>query len=148
MLYIKPPETASGVISNGTSLSISLPGTPKTKLRPRFARRKGRVNTFDPQSEDKETVRWQLKARLGAWEPFSGPVTLSMICIFGVPKSRKRKGEVFHMVKPDLDNLVKWIGDVGNGILWEDDRQIVSISAVKIYGVDPRTVITVSKVNE
>ena len=39
-----------------------------------------------------------------------------------------------------------WVGDVGNGILWYDDSQIVNIAAVKIYGEQAKTIITVREV--
>jgi len=127
-------------------ITAAIPGVPNTKLRPRFSRYKGRVKTYDPQADDKKTVQWQLRSRMVGKEPLDGPVSLSCIFIFPKPKSRKKLKEVFHTVKPDLDNLIKWIGDVGNGILWHDDKQIVSISSVKIYGESPKTIITASKV--
>ena len=139
------PEEKSGVMTDGKVLSISLPGDPKTKLRPRFSRHKGKVRTYSAQSEEEETVKWQLKSRMVGLEPLEGPLNVEVICIFGRPKSREKLNETFHTVKPDLDNLVKWIGDVGNGILWYDDKQIVTISAVKIYGEKARTIITVLK---
>ncbi len=46
-------------------------------------------------------------------------------------------------VKPDKDNLDKFIFDVGNGILWVDDKQIVDGRTQKIYSLNPRTEITV-----
>lgn len=45
-----------------------------------------------------------------------------------------------HGVKPDLDNLIKFV-DVWNGILWEDDALIYAISAEKIYSKTPRTLL-------
>jgi len=131
------------VIADEKTISMSLPGIPTTKLRPRFARCGRSVRTFDPQSDEKETTRWQIKARMKGRSPLEGPLSLTMLCVFKRPKSRK---DIFHITKPDLDNLIKWVGDVGNGLLWKDDRQIITISADKIYGEVPRTVITVSKI--
>jgi Holliday junction resolvase RusA-like endonuclease len=131
------------VIIGEKVISIVIPGTPTTKLRPRFARCGNGVKTYDPQSEDKETTRWQIKARMKGAQPIEGPFALTLLCVFKKPKSKR---DVFHITKPDLDNLVKWIGDVGNGVLWVDDKQIVNISASKIYGDEPRTVVTVSRV--
>jgi Holliday junction resolvase RusA-like endonuclease len=34
---------------------------------------------------------------------------------------------VFHTNRGDLDNLAKAILDAGNGLAWEDDRQIVEL---------------------
>ncbi len=124
-------------------LSISIPGCPQTKLRPRFSRRKGRVVTYDSQCSEKETAKWQIKARVGSCEPLGAPLSVTAIFIFKRPKSRR--GETYVCVKPDLDNLLKWVMDVGNGILWYDDKQIVSVGAVKIYGCVPKTVLTVSE---
>lgn len=125
------------------TINITLPGNPTTKLRPRFSKIKGKSRTYDMQSDLKRTVAWQLQARMLRRPPLQGPLSLGIVFVFSKPKSRVKLNEVHHSVKPDLDNLIKWIGDVGNGILWVDDRQIVSISSVKVYGEVPQTVITV-----
>lgn len=141
-------ERSSSKGSGKGTLTFSMPGDPKTKLRPRFSRHKGKVRTYDSQSEDKNTARWQIKARMVGRQPFEGPLSLTMVCVFTRPKSRERLKEVYHTVKPDLDNVVKWLLDVGNGTLWYDDKQIVSIGAVKIYGEEPRTIVTVSECDD
>jgi Holliday junction resolvase RusA-like endonuclease len=41
--------------------------------------------------------------------------------------------------RSDFDNLLKPIGDAGNGILWVDDSQIVSGSWDIDWGMPPRT---------
>ncbi len=46
-----------------------------------------------------------------------------------------------HIQKPDCDNLVKFVLDCGNGVLFDDDSQIVEISAKKQYSQHPRTEI-------
>lgn len=128
------------------AFSITLPGIPNTKLRPRFSKRKGKVITYNSQSEEEETVGWRLRSRIGTKKPFEGPIIVSTIFVFAWPKSwPKKKRPTHHMSKPDIDNLIKWIGDVGNGILWHDDRQIVEWWASKLYGEEPTTIITVSR---
>jgi Holliday junction resolvase RusA-like endonuclease len=99
---------------------------------------------YDPQKEECETAKWQLKARMGKRSPLEGPLFCWMIFIFKRPKTNKNK---FHTTKPDVDNLTKWILDVGNKILWLDDKQIVATSATKIYGTEPKTLIVVGKFN-
>ncbi len=76
--------------------------------------------------------------------PLSGPLKLTVLCVFTRPKTGKPRAH--HVTKPDLDNLVKFIADAGNGLLWEDDRQIVQIRAVKIYHKEAKTVLTVEAV--
>jgi len=139
---------SSGDGSASNTLNTSLPGTPITKLRPRFSRFKGQVRTFDSQTEEKNTSKWQLKQRMVGRELFQGPLSLELTFTFECPKSRKKKKEVYHSVKPDLDNIIKYIMDVGNGTLWYDDQQVVKIAAVKVYGDVAGTEITVSEVED
>ena len=125
-----------------STLTFSIPGKPQTKLRPRFSRWKGKVKTYNCQSDEEQTMKWQLKARMNG-PPLEGPLSINLVFVMPRPKSRSKK-EIYHAVKPDIDNLIKWILDVGNGILWDDDKQVVSVGSVKIYGAEPRTIITVS----
>ena len=48
--------------------------------------------------------------------------------------------------KKDLDNYIKFILDVGNGILWNDDSQIIEIHAVQKYSETPCTIIEVEAI--
>lgn len=52
------------------------------------------------------------------------------------------------IVKPDTDNYIKSTLDGLNGLLWEDDNQIVKIVAEKYYSDHPRVEIEVEEVNE
>ena len=48
--------------------------------------------------------------------------------------------------KPDLDNVVKLILDAINGIVFADDKQVVSISASKAYSDTPRTTVQTTEI--
>lgn len=47
---------------------------------------------------------------------------------------------------PDVDNLLKTVLDGLNGIAWEDDRQVVKISAERIEGEPERAEVIMSKI--
>lgn len=71
------------------------------------------------------------------------------------PKSMSRKrqyqalmGEVRPTTKPDLDNLLKSVKDALNGVAYVDDSQIVTITAEKAYGEQPKTIIQVTALAE
>ena len=44
----------------------------------------------------------------------------------------------------DLDNCLKLVADALNGILWHDDRQIVRVTARKIYAETAQTILQVA----
>lgn len=48
-----------------------------------------------------------------------------------------------HPTKFDLDNCIKMYNDCFNNLIYNDDRQIISIHATKQYSNNPRTEITI-----
>ncbi len=82
---------------------------------------------------------------------FDGPVALDLHSEFSIPASwsaRKRAaalaGEIRPGKRPDLDNLYKLAADALNGIVYRDDAQIVEATMRKVYGVQPKMVVTVT----
>lgn len=76
-----------------------------------------------------------------------GPLRLTVTFSMRIPKSWNKSdkesaelGGIRPIVKPDIDNLVKLVGDSLNGIAYKDDSQIVEVMAVKKYG-KPETII-------
>ena len=68
------------------------------------------------------------------------PVMAKMLFVFEKPKSVKRDQM---SVKPDLDHLIRSVGDLlTQAGLIVDDSQIVEIAARKEYGDNPRTEVT------
>lgn len=69
----------------------------------------------------------------GANPLIAGPIQAEIEFVIAPPKRPKNKN--FHVTKPDLDNLIKLVLDALNGIVWEDDSQIVHLCAKKRYAV-------------
>ena len=131
-------------------ISLTIDRQCPAKARPRL----GRNKVFDSQSAQKHiwralllqsTEREAIKAYL------DDIVSVSVTCEFGmkIPGAiSKRKAEVldgqFHTKKPDIDNLLKWVFDVGNGILWPDDNCISKCVALKQYTKTPYTRVIVT----
>ena len=53
-----------------------------------------------------------------------------------------------HTKRPDCDNLAKSILDALNGIAYDDDSQICSLSVFKFYGDEPRVEISLGEIRD
>jgi len=100
---------------------------PVAKGRPRFTRG-GRAYT--PERTRKFTNELIAMMQWQVGEPLEGALKVEIVFYMRRPKSVKRK---YPTVKPDLDNLEKALYDAGNGILWNDDSQIVTHTVSKYY---------------
>ena len=136
-------------------LYITIPGVPITKLRPRFTRFKGKVRTYDAQCDEKETVAWQMKARMKGRQLIEQPIELAIVFHMPIPKHTSGKqrvlmleGGVRHTKKPDGDNLEKFYWDCMNGTVYVDDRQVYKWRGEKVYSATPRTEITLEWVDD
>ena len=134
-------------------ISITVHGKPIAQARPRFVRRGKFVTTYNPQETEAGRFALSVMAQLPeGFEPYRG--ALSLFCSFDmpIPKSatKRQKGEIEigirkHVKKPDLDNLCKFVKDACNGIVWQDDSQVVQLHARKGYSSQPSTVIEISE---
>jgi Holliday junction resolvase RusA-like endonuclease len=80
------------------------------------------------------------------------PLCLRVTVFCDVPKSKSKKFRALALAdnyipttKPDLDNVVKLVGDAGNGIVWKDDSHIAEVHARRRYGDAPALHITVER---
>lgn len=137
---------------------IILLGEPRALQRHRTCVIGGKQKQYDPQAKWKVVTRnYMLLERQKGW-PYNGTkgksdenewtnafdITINFFC-YRSPKQCKLSEEelkkVPHTQKPDLDNMIKYILDCGNGILWHDDAEIYKITAAKIWSKTPRTEI-------
>lgn len=82
----------------------------------------------------------------------TGPVELSIVVYRckGLPRSRAARadalaGLVVPTTSPDATNLQKAAEDALQGIVYENDSQVVDVRTQKRYSLDPRLVIEVSE---
>ena len=102
---------------------------PCAKGRPKFTA-KGFAYT-PKKTRDAESELKLLMRSKWSRPPLEKPLKLDITFSITRPKSVKRD---LPAVKPDIDNLIKLCTDSGNKILWNDDNQIVELSAKKVYG--------------
>lgn len=135
-----------------TLISFTVPGLPQGKGRARF----GNGRAYTPA----KTVAYEGLIALAGQQAMEdrrlveSPVYLMVDAYFPIPKSwpaaRKRKAAsslVWHVAKPDGDNILKAVGDGLNGIIWKDDSQVAFAKITKQYGEVPRLVVTVEVLN-
>lgn len=117
-----------------------IPGIPIPLKRPRTSR--GRF--YDPQCKEKEAIQLYLKLSEKAICIEDSPISLQLGFFLPIPASWSLKKQTAallqpHTKKPDLDNLVKFLLDLGNKVLWKDDSLIYKLDASKLYCNNPRT---------
>lgn len=116
------------------------------------ARRRGE-RYFDSQSKEKQHFGWLAKIGLGIGVPFEEPLEVELVFRMPIPASfsEKKTRELhgtFHRKCPDLDNLMKFVFDALNRVVWYDDKQIVNVTATKVYSRAPGTSLVVKPVEE
>lgn len=105
-------------------------------------------NIYDPMAREKKQVRSFLSWQQGVKQPYDEPIIVTFLFVMPIPKyhGKKKRRELIGQpvpVKPDISNLIKFIEDAGNGIVWTDDNRIVRIIADQVYGIAPETKISV-----
>lgn len=122
---------------------------------------------FNPNSDEKKKVKtiliWEIHRRKAALKetdpemldklvflPFKDFYHLNLDFYMPIPKSDNRTVKndkindvLKHNIKPDLDNLEKFILDACNEILFADDKKIVKMQSRKLWSEDPRTEIEI-----
>lgn len=135
-------------------LQFSIPGEPRGKGRPKFARRGAGVATYT----DGKTAAYEGLVALAARQAMAGgamiegPLRVAVHAYFTPPRSasaKARAGMLANTVKPtkkpDLDNIVKAVLDGLQGVAFADDVTVTYISASKRYDPTPGVLVTVER---
>ena len=121
---------------------LTIQGQPIAKKRPRFANRGKYVKVYSAQETEEGRTWLEIKSQWDR-EPLECPVVFTMIFTMRIPAGTSKKlkelmecGRIKHQKKPDVDNLVKFYMDVMNGLVYQDDARVWSLTAWKAWG-DP-----------
>lgn len=132
-------------------IRMIIPGEPRGKQRPRHTR-SGTVYT------PSETVAYEKEVKAAYWrndgaETFHGTVAVLITAYYGIPKSAPKSAKLAMLdgtrlpnKKPDIDNVAKIIMDGLKGAAYDDDKQVVSLTAEKRYGEEPHVFVTVVEI--
>lgn len=128
------------------SRTYVVPGDPIPLARCRYG---GRGQIYDAQKHLKNQWQIVLSHQHENQPLFTGSLSIDVTFYFPMPLSHRKRWATLqhtpHLNTPDLDNCIKFISDVGNTILYPDDRIISQIVARKLYDYEPRTELTITK---
>ena len=82
-------------------------------------------NTVKQAAEDAVTIE--------GWAKVSGPVELEVMFYLDRPSSVSTVKRPQPTVPPDLDKLIRGVGDALTGVVYDDDSQVIRCLAWKVY---------------
>jgi Holliday junction resolvase RusA-like endonuclease len=136
-------------------IMFTIYGIPIPKGRPRFSTRGKFPVAYTPEKTKnyESDVGMMAKAAMGASKPLEGALEAFIYVTFSVPASYSKKrteaclsNSEKHIKKPDLDNVIKSVIDGMDKIVFENDSQITSIHATKVYGEVAKVEVIVRQV--
>lgn len=134
-------------------------GNPNAQKRHRSVRRGKFIQNYDPSDKDKTNFLLMVQENRPS-KPIEGPIQLTAKFYIPRPKAHfgtgknsgrlKESAPFYHIGKPDVDNLLKFLFDSLNGIFWKDDSQIcvLGTDTGKYYSDQPRTEITIESIKD
>ena len=145
------------------AIEITILGEPSSKQSARFRIAKNKagkqfISSYQPKEivNKEATIAAVVQSQLPKdFIPFDCPIMATVSYIFPIPKSMPKSkvkaitegNIVYKDTKPDLsDNLNKGLFDALAGIVYINDSRVVSLMAVKYYGLVPKTIISFQKV--
>lgn len=133
-----------------------VPGNPVGKGRHKTARRGKFLTHYTPEktANYESLVAHAAHVAMSGRSLISGPVAMELDIRLQIPKSWSKKkqeqaaeGLVAATKKPDCSNVLKAIEDGMNGVVYNDDVQIVKSSQSKRYSQTPGVVVIVRELD-
>ena len=137
-------------------IDFIVPGVPVGKGRPRFKRVGNHVRTYTPAetASYENLVALAASSKMVGKQLMTGAIAMELFIEVPIPASWSKKkqakaseGTIHPTTKPDLDNIFKLVADALNNIVYVDDKQVVRLTAAKIYSETPRVAVRVCEIN-
>jgi len=128
-----------------TGMTIEIEAPPIPLKRPRAAK----TGFYDPQYQAKKNFAFEVLSKITNKNlPIDSPIKLKLDFYFKIRKSWSKKKQKallnqHHFSTPDLSNLIKFIEDALNNVIWKDDSLICEITASKKWCEFNKTIINV-----
>jgi Holliday junction resolvase RusA-like endonuclease len=125
-------------------------GIPQTKGSARaFLPKKGArypvVTNDNPKNK-----KWARSVKIAAQNAMAKqemgmiPGAVKLNCVFYVPQPKRVKsGLELSTTRPDLDKMVRSVGDALEGVCYKNDSQVAGVVATKFYSLKPGLYLTV-----
>lgn len=130
-------------------------GVPVGKRRPKFSTIHGYAQAIKPKEDAiyENLVKLSFQSnKPQEYSLFEKPIKIKIEAYFAIPKSFSKKkinmaveGVINPQTKPDADNIAKIICDALNNVAYKDDTQIVELTVVKRYALEPKVKVTLNE---
>jgi len=139
-----------------TEIQFVVPGQPVAKGRHKTARRGKSLTHYTPEktANYESLVAHAGHIAMAGRSLIAGPVSMEIDIRLQIPQSWSKKkqqqaadGLIAATKKPDCSNVLKAIEDGMNGVVYNDDTQIVKSSQSKRYAETPGVVVIVRELD-
>jgi Holliday junction resolvase RusA-like endonuclease len=136
------------------AVEITVLGKPVSWKRAQRNPMTGAVYVDQASENYRAIIREAARAPMRGRPIFDGPVEVSVIAVFQIPRSWPKyriaqavAGCVPYTGSLDLDNIIKALKDSLKGVVYQDDRLVSSYGAcAKIYGEKPRLEVRIAPI--
>lgn len=136
-------------------------GEPQPQGSKTIVQRKGKrpvVREDNPLTAPwRTTIAAAAQKAMDGGELLAGPLRLRAVFVFARPKGHfgtgrnegrlKPSAPLFVRTRPDVDKLLRAVGDAITGFVCRDDAQFVEVRAEKHYGVSPCAHVVVEELD-
>lgn len=139
-------------MNHDDTIKIEIPGDPVA-----WASHKGfGKKSFNPRYQEKAAAKWHIKVQCAKISLINRKVRVDFLFEMPIPPSMPKRMQalideghkIYHDKRPDATNLRKFAEDCLVGTILFDDNIVVTGNTEKIYSRQPKTVITLSNVEE
>jgi Holliday junction resolvase RusA-like endonuclease len=112
------------------SIEFFVPGIPRSTQTGTVIRVNGRLMPLR-RNTSWSSICGLVARQYAPLQPYSCALAVRLVFWMPAPKSKKRERPT---TRPDLENLCKGLLDSWNGVLFDDDSQVVKLTLEKNYG--------------